>query len=150
MGVTMKLVVNALLGAGIQALGEALALGEKSGLDREQALDVLRETAVISPRQKLALDNVRHETYPVAVALRLMYKDYGLILREAADLQVPMPVTAIAQQICSVELANRGQTPASDVDVTTTVQWMEELAGTAWMETSAETVATTATVAQHR
>jgi 3-hydroxyisobutyrate dehydrogenase-like beta-hydroxyacid dehydrogenase len=153
MGVAMKLVVNALLGVGMQALGEAIALGEKSGLDKEQLLDVLGETAVISPRQKLALNNVRHETYPVTFALRLMHKDYGLILREAAALQVPMPVTAAAQQMCAVELADRRQAAVSgepDVDVTTTVRWMEELAGTAWMEASGETVATTAAVAQHR
>ena len=63
MGTTMKLVANALLGVEMQALGEALALGEKAGLDINRLVGVLGETALISPRQKLALENVRREEY---------------------------------------------------------------------------------------
>jgi 3-hydroxyisobutyrate dehydrogenase-like beta-hydroxyacid dehydrogenase len=37
----MKLVVNSLLGFGMQAIAEAVALGEKAGLDRNRLLDVL-------------------------------------------------------------------------------------------------------------
>src|SRR5258708_36626288 len=48
-GATMKLVVNTLLGIGMQAIAEAVALGEKSGLDRNRLLDVLSETAVVAP-----------------------------------------------------------------------------------------------------
>src|ERR1700720_2221426 len=38
-GATMKLVVNALLGIGMQAIAEAAALGEKAGLERNRLLD---------------------------------------------------------------------------------------------------------------
>jgi 3-hydroxyisobutyrate dehydrogenase-like beta-hydroxyacid dehydrogenase len=150
MGTAMKLVVNALLGVGMQALGEALALGEKAGLDKDRLLDVLAQTAVISPRQKQALENVRREAYPVTFALRLMHKDYGLILREAANLQVPMPMTAVAEQMSAAELANRKQTGApgahageAEEDVTATIRWMEELAGIVWMEDPTANMATT-------
>jgi 3-hydroxyisobutyrate dehydrogenase-like beta-hydroxyacid dehydrogenase len=34
-------VVNSLLGVGMQAIAEALALGEKAGLDRNRLLEVL-------------------------------------------------------------------------------------------------------------
>ena len=34
MGTTMKLVVNTLLGLGMQALAEAIALGEKAGIEK--------------------------------------------------------------------------------------------------------------------
>jgi 3-hydroxyisobutyrate dehydrogenase-like beta-hydroxyacid dehydrogenase len=125
MGTTMKLVVNTLLGVGIQVLAEALALGEKAGLEKARLLDVLAQTAVISPRQKLALDNVRREDYPVTFALRLMHKDFGLIMREAESLQVPMPVTAAAEQLSTVELASGDD----GGDITATIHWMEELAG---------------------
>jgi 3-hydroxyisobutyrate dehydrogenase-like beta-hydroxyacid dehydrogenase len=40
-GTTMKLVVNTLLGVGMQAIAEAVVLGEKAGLDRERLLEVL-------------------------------------------------------------------------------------------------------------
>src|SRR6266478_1232981 len=45
-GATMKLVVNTLLGIGMQAIAEAVALGEKAGLDRNRFLEVLSQTAV--------------------------------------------------------------------------------------------------------
>jgi len=44
-GTMMKLCVNTLLGLGVQALAEAIALGEKGGLPRERLLEVLGETA---------------------------------------------------------------------------------------------------------
>lgn len=126
MGSTMKLVVNTLLGVSIQALAEALALGEKAGLEKGRLLDVLAQTAVVSPRQKAAMENVRREDYPVTFALRMMRKDFGLILGEAESLRVPMPVTAAAEQLSTVELASD-----EDGDITTMIRWMEELTGAA-------------------
>lgn len=129
MGATMKLVVNTLLGVSIQALGEALALGEKAGLEKARLLDVLAQTAVVSPRQKAALENVRREDYPMTFALRMMRKDFGLILNEADTLRVPMPVTAAAAQLSTVELASGDGEDGGDI--TTMIRWMEELTGAA-------------------
>src|SRR2546428_2574490 len=50
-GSTMKLCVNALLGLGVQALAEAIALGLKAGLERDRFLDVLGSTVVLSASQ---------------------------------------------------------------------------------------------------
>jgi 3-hydroxyisobutyrate dehydrogenase-like beta-hydroxyacid dehydrogenase len=47
-GATMKLVVNSLLGIGMPAIAEAVAFGEKAGLDRNRLLDVLSLTAVVA------------------------------------------------------------------------------------------------------
>jgi 3-hydroxyisobutyrate dehydrogenase-like beta-hydroxyacid dehydrogenase len=52
MGTTMKLVANTLLGLGMQALAEAIALGQKAGLEKGLLLDVLEQTAVLTPGQK--------------------------------------------------------------------------------------------------
>ena len=76
MGTTMKLVVNTLLGLGMQALAEAIALGEKAGLEKDLLLDVLDQTAVLTPGQKSKLQNVRQEQYPTNFALSLMHKDF--------------------------------------------------------------------------
>jgi 3-hydroxyisobutyrate dehydrogenase len=132
MGTSMKLVVNTLLGVGIQVLAEAVALGEKAGLEKGRLLDVLAQTAVISPRQKLAMENVRREEYPTTFALQLMHKDFGLILHEAGALRVPMPVTAAAEQVSGVELAS-----GDDGDITVSIRWMEDLAGIARSENAA-------------
>jgi len=104
-GATMKLVVNALLGLGLQALAEAIVLGEKSGLDGARLLEVLGQTAVVSPAQKGKLENARKDEYPPTFPVRLMFKDFGLVLRKAAEVLAPMPATAAAQQVCAAERA---------------------------------------------
>ena len=48
-GTTMKLVVNTLLGVGMQAITEAVVLGESAGLNRKLLLQVLSHTAVVAP-----------------------------------------------------------------------------------------------------
>src|SRR2546426_3272005 len=52
---------NTLLGLGVQALAEAITLGLKAGLPRAQFLQVLGETAVVSPSQKAKLENARKD-----------------------------------------------------------------------------------------
>jgi 3-hydroxyisobutyrate dehydrogenase-like beta-hydroxyacid dehydrogenase len=127
-GATMKLCVNVLLGLGVQALAEAIALGEKAGLERDRFLDALGETAVVSPSQKAKLDNARRQQYPAAFALRLMYKDFGLIVDTALELSVPMPATAAAVQVAAAE-HGRQVAAHSDEDFSVVIRAMERLAG---------------------
>jgi 3-hydroxyisobutyrate dehydrogenase-like beta-hydroxyacid dehydrogenase len=121
-GAIMKLAVNTLLGLGLQAVAEAIALGEKAGLDREVLLDMLGATAVISPAHRMKLHNARSREYPATFPVRLMHKDFGLIMRLAAELSVPMPATAAAFQMCSAENAKN-----KDEDYSATIRLMEEL-----------------------
>jgi len=129
-GATMKLCVNTLLGLGVQALAEAIALGLKAGLPRERFLQVLGETAVVSPSQKAKLENARTEQYPPAFALRLMFKDFGLIVETGMELSVPMPATAAAVQVAAAEHA-RQLAAHTDEDFSVIVRAMERLAGVA-------------------
>ena len=123
-GTTVKLVVNTLLGVGLQALAEAIALGEKAGLRKDKLLDLLGQTAVISPAHKLKLENVRRSHYPATFPVRLMYKDFGLIMRLAEELSVPMPATAAAQQMCGAENAK-----GLEEDYSAAIRLLEELSG---------------------
>src|SRR5208282_2418921 len=83
-GATMKLVVNTLLGIGMQAIAEAVALGEKAGLDRNRLLEVLSQTAVVAPAHVGKLNRAAVGDYRPQFPLRLMNKDFGLILKLAA------------------------------------------------------------------
>jgi 3-hydroxyisobutyrate dehydrogenase-like beta-hydroxyacid dehydrogenase len=128
-GATMKLVANALLGTGMQALAEALALGQRGGLDRGVLLDVLEQTSVVTPGQKAKLQLQKiHNTgeVPVQFPLRLMWKDLGNVLRLAEQRSVPMPVTAAAQQAFAIEQAKR-----AEEDFSAVIHTMEQLAGVA-------------------
>jgi 3-hydroxyisobutyrate dehydrogenase-like beta-hydroxyacid dehydrogenase len=104
-GTSAKLCANTLLGLGLQALGEAVALGERAGVPRERLLEALADTAVISPSQRSKFDNITRDDYPATFPLRLMYKDFSLILQEALDLSVAMPATAAAAQVAAIEHA---------------------------------------------
>jgi 3-hydroxyisobutyrate dehydrogenase len=98
-GATMKLVVNTLLGVGMQAIAEAVALGEKAGLDRNRLLDVLSETAVVAPAHMGKLQRAIKRDYSPQFPLRLMNKDLALILDLAAAVGARMPAATAAFEI---------------------------------------------------
>src|SRR6266481_8814319 len=122
-GATMKLVVNTLLGIGMQAIAEAVAHGEKAGLDRNRLLDVLSQTAVIAPAHVGKLKKAAANDYSRQFATGLMNKDFCLILGAAAALQITMPVTAAAFQINTQEAADSG-----GEDFSAVIRRMENLA----------------------
>jgi 3-hydroxyisobutyrate dehydrogenase len=123
-GLKMKLCINTLLGIGAQAIAEALVLGERSGLDRDQVIEVLGSTAVVSPSQKIKLELAKNGDYSqVAFALRLMYKDLGLILDQAQAVAAPMPVTAASRQIAAVGMAQE-----KEVDFAAVIGVLERMA----------------------
>jgi 3-hydroxyisobutyrate dehydrogenase-like beta-hydroxyacid dehydrogenase len=98
-GATMKLVVNTLLGIGMQAIAEAVALGEKAGLDRNRLLDVLSQTAVVAPAHAGKLQRAKKSDYSPQFPIRLMNKDFGLILNLAAAVGARMPAAGVAFEI---------------------------------------------------
>jgi 3-hydroxyisobutyrate dehydrogenase-like beta-hydroxyacid dehydrogenase len=108
----------------MQALAEAIALGEKAGLQKDLLLDVLEQTAVVSPSQKSKLANVKSEKYSTLFALALMHKDLGLVMRQAAEIGVSMPATAAAEQMYTAAMAT-----GSDEDFSVVIRFMQELAG---------------------
>ena len=103
-GATMKLVVNTLLGIGMQAIAEAVALGEKAGLDRNRLLAVLSETAVVAPAHLGKLERAMRNDYSGQFPIRLMNKDFGLILNLAAAVGVRMPAAGAAFEINARQL----------------------------------------------
>jgi 3-hydroxyisobutyrate dehydrogenase-like beta-hydroxyacid dehydrogenase len=125
-GAAMKLVTNTLLGLGMEALAEATTLGRKAGLDTRVMLDVLSQTAVVSASQRSKFDNIIRGEYPPAFALRLMFKDFGLILRFAESLSVTTPAVAAARQMEMIELARNGQ---RDEDFSVVIRTVQRLSG---------------------
>ena len=103
-GATMKLVVNTLLGIGMQAIAEAVALGEKAGLDRNRLLDVLSQTAVVAPAHAGKLQRAMNGDYSPQFPLRLMNKDFGLILQLAAAVGAHMPAAEAAFEVNASQL----------------------------------------------
>ncbi len=122
-GATMKLAVNLLLGVGMQAIAEAVAFGQKAGLRRDRLLDVLSQTAVIPPALVGKFERATINDFGPQFPLRLMNKDFRLILETAAVERVPLPATAASFQVNIAELA-RG----TDEDFSAVIRQMEKLA----------------------
>ncbi len=122
-GTAMKLVVNALLGVNMQAIAEAVAFGEKAGLDRDLLLEVLAKTAVVAPAHQNKLPRAEKDDYSPQFPLKLMNKDFRLILEKAAEIGAPMPATAAAFQINAARTAVDGNQDFSSV-----ISEMERLA----------------------
>jgi 3-hydroxyisobutyrate dehydrogenase-like beta-hydroxyacid dehydrogenase len=123
-GTAMKLVVNALLGVGMQAIAEAAGFGEKAGLERDRLLEVLAQTKVVAPAHIGKIAQARAGDYTPQFPLRLMNKDFRLILEEAATVHAPMPVTSAAQQVNTIETAK-----GVEEDFSAVVRTMELLDG---------------------
>ena len=122
-GAIMKLVVNSLLGIGMQAIAEAVALGEKAGLDRNRLLDVLSHTAVVAPAHVGKLQRAMMGDYSPQFPLRLMNKDFGLILGLAAAVGAEMPATRAAFEINAAQSAQ-----AKEQDFSAVILEMEKRA----------------------
>ncbi|MDX6717873.1 MAG: hypothetical protein QOJ63_127 [Solirubrobacteraceae bacterium] len=98
-GLMMKLAVNISLAVQMIAFSEGVLLAERDGIDPEVAIDVLSTSAVGSPmlrgRGPLLLDRPDQAWFSV----KLMQKDVGLALEQGRGLQVPLPSTAIANEL---------------------------------------------------
>lgn len=90
-GVKMKLVGNLVVASQLLALGEALTLAKKAGLDLQAVLDVLAVTDFRSPIFDGVGPAVIEGDYAPSFALKLMAKDAGLITAFAQQLGVPVP-----------------------------------------------------------
>ena len=119
----MKLVVNSLLGIGMQAIAEAVALGEKAGLDRNRLLDVLSQTAVVAPAHVGKLQRAMMGDYSPQFPIRLMKKDFELILKLAAAAGAPMPATRAAYEVNTTQAA-----AGAEQDFSAVILQMEEQA----------------------
>jgi 3-hydroxyisobutyrate dehydrogenase-like beta-hydroxyacid dehydrogenase len=126
-GSAMKLAVNVILGVGMQAIAEAVVLGEAQGLERERVIDALGHTAVISDAHRGKLANARNDDYPVTFAARLMRKDFHLAIERARERGIELPATeAAARAADSDETREHG-----DEDFSVVVRGMEQAAGLA-------------------
>jgi 3-hydroxyisobutyrate dehydrogenase-like beta-hydroxyacid dehydrogenase len=122
-GVSMKLVVNTLLGVGMQAVAEALALGLTLDLSRDLLFDTLSKTAVVAPAHVGKLASAKKRDYAPQFPVRLMHKDFGLVLAAAAHAGLSMPTTEAAARINAAEFEFE-----SEEDFSAVIRRMERLA----------------------
>jgi 2-hydroxy-3-oxopropionate reductase len=120
-----KLANQIIVAVNLTALAEALTLGKKAGLDRELLLTALAGGLAGSKCLDQKKPNYVSNTYNPGFKIDLHYKDLGLIMESARALGVPLPATAVVQELFNaLRVKGRGGLDHSGV-----ITLLEDLAG---------------------
>jgi 3-hydroxyisobutyrate dehydrogenase-like beta-hydroxyacid dehydrogenase len=99
MGTSIKMVVNLLLGTGMAAFAEAMALGQGLGLSSKMLFDSLLGTPAVAPFLTAKREKIESGNYEAEFPLRWMQKDMHLASVSAYESGVALPLTNITKEI---------------------------------------------------
>ena len=114
-GILMKLAVNLLLGVEMQAIAEAVSLGEHLRIDRNVLLDVLSKTTVIPPAFVGKVQKIKDHDYSPEFPLRLMSKDMDLVIEAAKNSGADLPAARVARSVLASNLSSSGDQDLSAI-----------------------------------
>ena len=97
-GQLAKMVNQTAIAGLLQGLAEAIAFGERAGLDMKLVLDVIAKGAAQSWQMENRGATMIEGRFDFGFAVDLMRKDLGLVLDEARHNGARLPVTAIVDQ----------------------------------------------------
>ena len=97
----MKIATNLSLAVQMLAFSEGVLLAEKSGIDRETAVEVLLNSVIASPMVKYRGPFVLGMPEEALFDVPMMQKDLQLALEMGRELNVPLPTTAVTNQMLS-------------------------------------------------
>ncbi|MBS1820758.1 MAG: NAD(P)-dependent oxidoreductase [Acidobacteria bacterium] len=126
MGLHAKLSQNMILGSLLQAFNESLVLSTKAGVDPELMLDILNNSAARSGFISAKAPMVFKRDFSTNFSVKWMEKDMRLMLESAAELDIPAPVTSVAQQMLRAAIA-KGY---GEDDICGSIRVLEDLTGT--------------------
>src|SRR5437016_10589876 len=99
LALAMKIATNLSLAVQMLAFSEGVLLAEKSGIAREVAVDVLTHSAVASPMIQYRGPFVLQQPEEAWFDVNMMQKDMLLALERCRQLDVPLPTTAISNEL---------------------------------------------------
>jgi 3-hydroxyisobutyrate dehydrogenase-like beta-hydroxyacid dehydrogenase len=121
----MKIATNLSLAVQMLAFSEGLLLAEKSGIARETAVEVLLNSVIASPMLKYRGPFVLQQPEEAWFDVDMMQKDLLLALEMGRELDVPLPTTAVTNELLT---AARGMGLA-DKDFAVLYEVLARLAG---------------------
>jgi 3-hydroxyisobutyrate dehydrogenase-like beta-hydroxyacid dehydrogenase len=101
----VKICHNLFLGAVTQSLAEILVLAEKGGVSRAALLDFINASVLGSSFTQYKTPALVKLDYTPTFTPVLLRKDFDLGLDAAHELDVPMPVAALVQQLVQATIA---------------------------------------------
>jgi 2-hydroxy-3-oxopropionate reductase len=120
-----KLANQIIVAVNLTALAEALTLAKKAGLDRDLTLTALAGGLAGSKCLDQKKPNYLADTYNPGFKIDLHFKDLGLIMESARALGVPLPTTAVVQELFSA-LRVKGH---GGLDHSGVITLLEDIAG---------------------
>lgn len=121
----LKVAINMMLGVTAGMLGEALALGERGGVEWAQMIEVINNSVIGSPLLAYKAEMLTTRNFAPMFTASQMAKDFDLALEAGRDANVPMPLAAVSRQFLGAMIASgRGE-----LDFFAYVTMLEELAG---------------------
>ncbi|MEV6848439.1 NAD(P)-dependent oxidoreductase [Actinoplanes sp. NPDC051411] len=126
LGAVAKVALNMLMGVQLQAMSEAVVLGVRAGLNREQLIEMIVASGYSSPMMRFKGQAMLRRDYQRAdFRLSLMRKDLMLAMTEAQRLAVPLPAVTAAYEMLTAAL-NDG---SGELDCAAVLGQVEKAAG---------------------
>jgi 3-hydroxyisobutyrate dehydrogenase-like beta-hydroxyacid dehydrogenase len=125
MGLQAKLTQNLILANVMQAFNEGIVLAAKGGIDPGTMYDILDNSAAKSGLITAKAPKIFRRDFSTQFSTRWMHKDVTMALETGRNLDVPLPITAVTQQLFQAAIA-AGE---GDADFCSTVKTMEKLTG---------------------
>jgi 3-hydroxyisobutyrate dehydrogenase-like beta-hydroxyacid dehydrogenase len=125
MGLEAKLTQNLVLGNLMVAFAEGMVLAVKSGVPPELMLDILDNSAAKSGLVSAKAPAILARNFTTNFSIKWLHKDIGLALDSAKARGLPLPLTAITEQMLQAAIAKGW----GDDDMCSTIRLLEEWAG---------------------
>ncbi len=123
MGLHAKLTQNLILSNILGAFNEGIVLSTKAGVDPELMLEILANSAAKSGLIEYKAPFVLRRDFSTNFSTKWMHKDIGLMLDSAAELEVPLPLTAITRQMFQAAIS----LGLGEADMCSTIQVLEKI-----------------------
>jgi 3-hydroxyisobutyrate dehydrogenase-like beta-hydroxyacid dehydrogenase len=125
MGLQAKLSQNMILGNLLQAFNESLVLSTKGGVPPELMLEILENSAAKSGLVSVKAPFVLARDFSTKFSVKWLEKDMELMLESAAELNIPVPLTALSRELYRTAIAKG----LGEEDICGSIRVLEEIAG---------------------
>ncbi len=125
MGLNAKLTQNLILSNHLMAFNEGMVLATKSGVDPKLMLEILENSAAKSGMISYKAPFVFRRDFKPNFSTKWMHKDTGLMLDSGKELGVPLPLTALTQQLLQTAIVSG----LGEEDMCSSIKVLEKLTG---------------------
>lgn len=125
LGTHAKLTQNLVLSNILQAFNEGIVLSTKAGVDPQLMIEILDKSAAKCGLINFKAPYILDRNFYTNFSVKWMHKDIGLMLDSANELNVPLPLTGLTQQLFRAAIA-KGH---GEEDICSTIKVLEDWTG---------------------